>query len=306
MKLITNILITVIICTVANGETIQTSQNGIDVQITISPTHFIVGDPVDLLIDASTDSGTTLSLENETSFGSFTVVDQQNLLDIPSEDGRKWTWSMKIDTFDAATTSLGGIIINWSKTDGKSGSIVIDSIPIEIKSVAGDSLNDMTLRDIKGAVPLFTKSWILTIVFSAVAFGVAVWLFVRLTKKKTIVLTPYERAIQDILKLKESNLNAHDFYTTLSNIVRCYLEGSFHISATGQTTREFLIAAKQNQHLEHSDRESLGSFLVAADLVKFARHEPGGKAMEDAIHQAEVFIEATIQDHSLEKVEVAA
>ena len=306
MKLITYILIAVTICTIAKGETIHTSQDGIDVRITVSPTNIVVGDPVDLLINASTNLGTTLVLENETAFESFTIVDQRHLLDIPTKNGREWTWSMKLDTFDASTTSLSGIVINWSKTDGERGSIVIDPIPIEIKSVAGDSLNDMTLRDIKGAVPLFTKSWLLVIVSVVVTLGVVVSLAFRLVKKNKPILTPYEKAIRDIAKLKESNSDVQSFYTTLSDIVRHYLEGRFHISATGQTTREFLIAAKQNPHLEHSDRESLGSFLVAADLVKFARHEPSGKAMADAIQQAEIFVNETVQESSQDKVEVAA
>ena len=97
----------------------------------------------------------------------------------------------------------------------------------------------------------------------------------------------------DIKSLKEQTLDVQPFYTMLSDIVRQYLVGQFKISATGQTTREFLNAAKQNPHLEHSDRASLGSFLVAADLVKFAQYNPSSTAAKDAIHLAEVFITNT-------------
>ena len=106
--------------------------------------------------------------------------------------------------------------------------------------------------------------------------------------------------------LKDSKLDVLDFYTQLSDIVRRYLKGRFHIAATGQTTREFLIASRNSPHLEQSDRQSLSSFLVAADLVKFARFEPTEDACCNAIEQAEHFITATLPPMAKEAAEVAA
>ena len=108
-------------------------------------------------------------------------------------------------------------------------------------------------------------------------------------------MSPNEQAMYAIRELKNTPLEVHSFYTSLSDIVRHYLEGQFNIAATGQTTREFLNAAKKNPHLEQTDREALGSFLVAADLVKFARHEPGSNVNNEAIHRAEIFIHETAE-----------
>jgi len=109
-----------------------------------------------------------------------------------------------------------------------------------------------------------------------------------------------------IENLKNTNFEVHSFYTSLSDIVRHYLEGQFNIAATGQTTREFLIASKQSSHLEQSDRQSLTTFLVAADLVKFARFEPSVDTCNDAITEAKQFITATIPSTEEPLVEVAA
>ena len=293
MHVFLTLAISLVLCANALAETVRTSQDGIDVQVTLSPTNITVGDPVELRIQAITDAETVLSLENDSSIGSFIVVKSHDLLDIPSEEGRQWTWSMQLDTFDAETTSLSGIVLHWSNDVGRTGSIAINAIPVTVQSVAGDALQDMNLRDIKPSVPLFAKSWTITIFVAVGSLVLLVWLVTRLLRKNKLALSPYDQAMLDLNQLKKESLEVHPFYTTLSDIIRHYLEGQFHISATGQTTREFLNAAKQNPHLEHSDRESLGSFLVAADLVKFARHEPGSNVNDDAIHLAEEFIQET-------------
>ena len=306
MHLLTFILIATTLVSNSVSETVTTSQDGIDVQVTINPTKIIVGDSVNLYIQATTEFGTTLSLENTSSFGSFTVVDSHNLLDIPTNNSRQWNWSMKLDTFDAATTSLSGMVLNWTKVSGDSGSITIEAVPIEIISVAGDTLNDMTIRDIKGSVDIMEKSWWGTAAGIGIVATLILIATIRYRKRKIPARSPYEQAISALAALKVSNAEVQQFYISLSDVLRRYIEGRFNIAATGQTTREFLNAAKQNPHLEHSDRTSLGSFLVAADLVKFALHEPSSEVTCDAIVQAELFIQETSEERNSEKVEVAA
>jgi hypothetical protein len=280
-------------CTNTFAETIRTSQDGIDVEVTLLPTSITVGDPIELTVRAVTDAETVLSFENDGTFDSFTVVESYDLLDIPSEEGRLWTWTIQLDTFDASTETLSGIELQWSNELGRTGIISIAPIPVTVTSVAGDALQDMALREIKPSVPLLAKSWLLTVLLATICAVVVGWITIVVLRRNKPTLCPYDQAMLDINTLKGQSLDVQPFYTSLSDIVRQYLEGQFKISATGQTTREFLNAAKQNPHLEHSDRESLGSFLVAADLVKFARHEPSSNVNDDAIRLAEVFIHDT-------------
>jgi hypothetical protein len=293
IKSFTYILLSATICTNAIAQTVRKQLDDINVQATLSQTTLTVGDTVELRIEATTPEGTTLSIDDGSSFGSFSIVDSKTLLDIPSDTGRKWTWSMQLDTFDASATALDGVVINWSSPSGENGSITLDPIPIEIKSVAGDSLADMTIRDIKAPVALFTKSANFAIIASIVIALALCLLLYRFFRGNKPALSPNEKAMSAIQELKGTHLEVHSFYTSLSDIVRHYLEAQFHIAASGQTTREFLNAAKQNPRLEQTDRESLGSFLVAADLVKFARHEPGNNVNEEAINRAETFIQET-------------
>lgn len=296
MKSFYSILTLAYVCTTTSAETVRLSEGELAVAVTVTPTQITVGDPVSLHIEANAPAGFSLSLPDNESYGTFTVVESHQLLDIPTDSGRSWTWSMQLDTFDAQTTSLTGIAIDWTSNTGKTGTLSIEPISVIVQSVAGESLQSMSIRDIKGAVPLLSNSSLLAFITSGLTCFALILLLIRFFKGNKPTLSPQEEAIKAITKLKQANLEVQPFYTTLSDIVRHYLEGRFQIPATGQTTREFLNNAKQNTRLEHCDRESLGTFLVAADLVKFARYEPQQNVNEDAIHQAEVFIEETAEE----------
>ena len=293
MNVLLPLLISVLMALPSDTSIINKHQDGIDVEVTLEPIDFLVGDTVYLEIKATTSESVQLKFNSNETLSTFTIIDSKELLDIPSEQGRSWNWSMQLDTFDATTTSLDGIVLDWTTISGEEGSITIDPIPVTVNSTVDGDINKMSIRPIKGGVPLITKNSIVPITISSIAFTFLCWLLFQFSKNHKQILSPHDRAMLDIECLKNTHFEVHSFYTSLSDIVRQYLEGQFNIAAIGQTTREFLNAAKQNVHLEHSDRESLGSFLVAADLVKFARHEPNNQINNEAIERAVYFIAET-------------
>jgi len=272
---------------------VNLQQDGIEVEVSLEPINFLVGDTLFLQIKAIAPDGIQLALPNDETFGSFTIVATTSLLDIPFEEGRIWSWSIHLDTFDASTSALDGIAIEWTRGTGENGTLLIDPIPVRVNTILGEITEETSIRPIKEHVPLFLRNLTLSIIVSSITFCSLCWLLFQFSKGKKQLPSPHVIAMAGIENLKNTNFEVHSFYTSLSDIVRHYLEGQFNIAATGQTTREFLIEAKQNNHLEHFDRESLGSFLVAADLVKFAKHEPGDTCSNDALKKAETFIEET-------------
>jgi hypothetical protein len=306
MKYILTILFSLSLAHASIAETVHTVQDGVSVIATLEPTEFTVGDPVTLQIEATSENGMQLSLENGEDFGSFVVNEKSTLLDVPSDEGRLWYWSMQLDTFDASATEVSDIVIHWTNSSGQTGDIAIEPIQVHVNSVAGDTLQEMNLRGIRSSVPLIQSTWWSTILIVGIICAV-LFILIRFffTRKKTIV-PPHIKAAIELQNLRNTNLEVQQFYTTISNIVRTYIEERFHISATGQTTREFLIAEKENPKLEHVDRRALADFLVAADLVKFARFEPNTNTWDDAIDRAEQFVTNTIPSVDQTRMEVAA
>ncbi len=295
------------LCSTNIDGTVHTTQDGIHVNATLEPTSFTVGDTVRLRIEAVAQDGVQLSLRHHDDFGSFIVTDVSTLLDVPIPEGRQWVWSMQLDTFDASVTAIQDIAIDWTGAEGNSGMISIEPIPVTVTSIAGNALQEMELRDIKSTVPLFSKiGWWPAVAISGIAL-VLIALAVRFFfPRQKSLLSSHEKAMQALQSLQGSDHDVQTFYTTLSTIVRTYIEERFQISAHGKTTREFLIAEKENPRLEHCDRKALADFLVAADLVKFARYAPKATMWNEAIHSAKQFVSNTIPSTEPTRSEVAA
>jgi hypothetical protein len=84
-----------------------------------------------------------------------------------------------------------------------------------------------------------------------------------------------------------------EFYSTLSDVVRRYLEDRFHVRAPEMTTEEFLVATARDGRLAPAHRRLLGEFLGESDLVKFARHVPTIADSERAFEAARRFVADT-------------
>lgn len=163
----------------------------------------------------------------------------------------------------------------------------------------------MELRDIKGSIPLLSSLGLWTIV-SLIVIAIATIVAWFLFRKPIQERSPQEKAMLALQELQSDNLDAKSFYTVLSRIVRTYIEDRFQIKATEKTTREFLIAEKENPRLEHRDRKALADFLVMVDLIKFAKFEATSNCKDEAMSYAEQFISCTKPTHDSQCVEVAA
>jgi len=152
------------------------------------------------------------------------------------------------------------------------------------------------IHDIKGLVSVPHGWWWLWLALIAAA-AVALWLWKRRKPEgfapAVAPPTPYEIAMRALAQLREENLPVEEFYTRLSDIIRQYLEGRFHLRAPERTTEEFLHEVSQDGALTQTHKDLLGAFLQESDLVKFARHQPAAADQQRAFGTAERFVEET-------------
>ena len=148
------------------------------------------------------------------------------------------------------------------------------------------------IRDIKGLVAVPFNWWWLALVAGVLLLvTVIVWWWKRRqpkteAKRAVSLPTPLEIALAALQRLREMNLPVEEFYTRLADIVRQFIEGRYGLRAPERTTEEFLAEA----HLPERHMALLRTFLVEADLVKFARHRPGKDDMARAFAAAENFV----------------
>ncbi len=113
----------------------------------------------------------------------------------------------------------------------------------------------------------------------------------------------HEIAYEQLEKLKAKDLirqaKVKEYYSEVSDIVRHYLENRFLLKAPEMTTEEFLFYVRDYSPLISEHKTLLKEFLLACDLVKFARHVPPSEEMSAIIVSAEKLVDETKEELSV-------
>ncbi|MFC1570220.1 hypothetical protein ACFL4E_00370 [Candidatus Omnitrophota bacterium] len=186
-------------------------------------------------------------------------------------------------------------------------------VPVEVTSVLSGEETD--IRDLKALAALgSTLVFIIIGILIASALAGIVYFFYRmwLLKEEAArrrATSPYDIAHERLMDLKRKDLPGkglvQEYYTTLSDIVRQYLEGRFSLRAPEMTTEEFLDSIRNSPELESEHKELLRQFLSHCDMVKFARYGPTPLEMVDVFTSADHLVEQTRLIVEEEEEEVA-
>jgi hypothetical protein len=177
-------------------------------------------------------------------------------------------------------------------------------IRVSVESVLSQSPQPADIRDIKApeAVPTDWRPYYLLGGSLALVAALAFVLHRVLDRSRRArpgppPRPPHEIALADLERLRARGLIAEgafkEYYSTLSTIVRAYLEHRFRVRAPEMTTEEFLLTSARDGRLQAAHRQLLGEFLIESDLVKFAKHLPTIADSERAFTAARRFVDET-------------
>lgn len=152
------------------------------------------------------------------------------------------------------------------------------------------------------------KHILLWIFVGLMLLAITIYSYQKFRKKKIIpqltsipVLTPYEKAIQDLQALQLKKLwqqgDVKMYYTELTDIIRVYLEHQFGIDCFEKTTSE-IVQQFRKQRLLTPFRQEVRNILEPADLVKFAKWQPSEEVHEDVMLKTIDFIEKSNKRHA--------
>lgn len=131
------------------------------------------------------------------------------------------------------------------------------------------------IRDIAGPVEFFPYPiWMVVVAALAVLalVGLLVWFF-GFRRRSLKPLSAAERALGELARLRATvaTTDPYAFSISVSDVLRVYLRDVRGLSATTQTSREFLESARTLRAFNDDERAALAGFLEKADLIKFAR-----------------------------------
>ena len=109
-------------------------------------------------------------------------------------------------------------------------------------------------------------------------------------------LPPHVVAIKALDELRNRKLWQNDkhklYYSTLTEILRVYIEGRWAVGALEMTSDE-IISALRDIDIKYDSRSNLVAILRTADMVKFAKALPDAEENEQLFTYAYYFVENT-------------
>jgi hypothetical protein len=197
---------------------------------------------------------------------------------------------------------------------GQSDTFLTNDVPIKVIPVEPDSTGLSAIKDIyeQPFKPGYYKKYIPHIL-GAILLITALILWLRQRESKRVVpepapvpLLPHEwafKALDDLAEKKlwqQGEVKAH--YTYLTTILREYLERRFSIHAMEQTSDEILIQLRR-LHLSAGLLINTEELLSVADLIKFAKADPGKDMHAATIERVRDFVKETTPDTSSQQVD---
>jgi hypothetical protein len=280
----------------------------VSVQAAASPEHPTIGSHIRYTVDVVYPPGIEVVVAQPAErIGDLEIVDFGSAPPKALPDGRmsleRW-WSLVAwSTGDHAVTSPD---VSYRAQGGEPQSVPAAQITIQVASLLDQTKDAADIRDIKPPEPI-PIDWrpyyaaAAVLVGAAALFAGARWLARRRKRAATAAppLPPHVLALSALDALRARRLVEQgafkEYYSTLTDIVRAYLEGRFHVRAPEMTTEEFLVASSRDGRLAAVHRRLLGEFLTESDLVKFARHRPSTDDSERAYDAARRFVDETME-----------
>lgn len=295
----------------------------VELRLTLATDDLTVNDHAKLVMEVSAVRGVTVHvddylsvlLEGDRRFElGATFIGKQEA--VPDGDERlRWRYEYDLTGYLPGEYELPAASVSFTDmregVDGASTpdepettTLATEPIALVVSDVRTEPLSETELADIHMPDPVELRrpvsiaAWI-GILAAVLAVGFGLYLLRRRKRQGDIIrqIPAHLWAREQLAALVAADLLskglAQEYYYRISGIVRGYVERRFSVSAPDMTTEEFLAASRDDPRFGASHASTLGHFLTACDLVKYARHEPASHEADQALRAAEEFVEQT-------------
>ena len=123
------------------------------------------------------------------------------------------------------------------------------------------------------------------------------------------VIPPYDKAVGDLENLRQQKLwqsgKVKEYFSSLTDIAREYIEGQFGVNAVEMTTDDILEEVKP-LHFSPETYNKLKDTMEVADLVKFAKYSSSNLESENAMNSMTEFVNESYAQYKQRKAEEEA
>ena len=209
-------------------------------------------------------------------------------------------------TFDTGQIQLPAVGLTYARSFDDPDRLKAYTDPIRLYSTTMTVDTTLAYKPIVEpiAAPIQMKEvfpWILAVLLLALAvFGVWYWRKHRKVKVdaegniiRGPVIPPYDKAVDDLKKLREEKMwqsgKVKEYFSSLTDIAREYIEGQFGVNAVEMTTDDILEEIKP-LHFPKETYNKLKDTMEVADLVKFAKYSASTLESDTALSSMTEFV----------------
>jgi hypothetical protein len=259
--------------------------------IFMDSTSFLIGDQISMELVVNVPAGYTPTfpiinelLEKE----KLEIVEQQERQLIKGKPNYTYKQRFILTAWEPGSYQIPALNFAY-KNDGALVEFESASLMLSVSApqVTGDSTYVADIKTILAESPnfldqlyaFFTHPVVVALLILFLAF-LAFYAFMQYKNRAKAVVpkTPEEIALQQLDLLKQNDFLTQqrykEFHTSISFILRTYLNRRFIIKALERPTSEFLPKLKQHPLLSPSLYEEFQTVLEHADLIKFAKASP--------------------------------
>lgn len=184
-----------------------------------------------------------------------------------------------------------------------------DSVLITVKDVPNVDTTNTNIKDIADIMrqPVTfgeVAKWAGIILGILALLAAIIYIIMQLKSRKPIIpvkveppLPSHEQALIDLEKLRQQQLwqqgKVKEYHTELTDILRTYIEKSYHINSSEMTSNQTLDAFHECPACSEDTESMLRQILQTADMVKFAKSEPLPYQHDLSFSQAVAFVKTT-------------
>ena len=222
-------------------------------------------------------------------------------------------------TFDTGQVQVPPIALKYARSFDDPNRLKAYTDPIDLYSTTIAVDTTLAYKPIVEpiAAPVQMKEvfpWILAVLLLALAaFGIWYWRKHRKTKVdadgnivRGPVIPPYDKAVGDLETLRQQKLwqsgKVKEYYSSLTDIAREYIEGQFGVNAVEMTTDDILEEIKP-LHFSQETYNKLKDTMEVADLVKFAKYTSSNLESENAMNRMTDFVNESHEQYQKRKAE---
>ena len=225
-------------------------------------------------------------------------------------------------TFDTGQIQVPAVGLTYAKSFDDPDRLKAYTDPINLYSTTITVDTTMAYKPIVEpiAAPVQMKEvfpWILAVLLLAlVVSGIWYWRKHRKTKVdadgnivRGPVIPPYDKAVGDLEQLRQQKLwqlgKVKEYFSSLTDISREYIEGQFGVNAVEMTTDDILEEVKP-LHFSQETYNKLKETMEVADLVKFAKYSAANLESENAMNSMTEFVNESYAQYQKRKAEEEA